>query len=29
MRTLICEGIGAFIEVEGWPLFLDVKVFSL
>ena len=29
MRTLICEGIGAFIVVEGWPLFLDVEVFSL
>ena len=29
MRTLICEGIGAFIIVEGWPLFLDVEVFSL
>ena len=29
MRTLICEGIGAFIVVEGWPLFLGVEVFSL
>ena len=29
MRTLTCEGIGAFIVVEGWPLFLDVEVFSL
>ena len=30
MRTLICEGIGAFIVVvEGWPFFLDVEVFSL
>ena len=29
MRTLICEGIGAFIIVEGWPFFLNVEVFSL
>ena len=29
MRTLICEGIGAFIVVESWPLFLGVEVFSL
>ena len=31
MRTLICEGIGAFIVVVvvGWPLQLDVEVFSL
>ena len=29
MRTLICEGIGAFIVVGGWPLFLDLEVFSL
>ena len=30
MHTLICEGIGAFIVVvEGWPLFLDLEVFSL
>ena len=28
MRTLICEGIGAFIVVEGWHLFLAVEVFS-
>ena len=29
MRTLICEGIGDFIVVEDWPLFLGVEVFSL
>ena len=29
MRTSICEGIGVFIVVEGWPLFLGVEVFSL
>ena len=29
MRTSICEGIGAFIVVEGWHLFLGVEVFSL
>ena len=29
MRTLICEGIEAFIVVEGWPLFLGEEVFSL
>ena len=29
MRTLICEDIGAFIVVEGWPLFLGAEVFSL
>ena len=29
MRTLICEGIGAFIVVVGWPLLLDVEVISL
>ena len=32
MRTLICEGIGAFIVVVvvvGWSLLLDVEVFSL
>ena len=33
MCTLICEGIGAFIVVVvvvvGWPLLLDVEVFSL
>ena len=29
MRTLTCEGIGAFIAVEGWHLFLEVEVFSL
>ena len=29
MRTLICEGIGVFIVVEGWSFFLDVEVFSL
>ena len=29
MRTLICEGIGVFIVVEGVPPFLDVEVFSL
>ena len=29
MRILICEGIGAFIEVEVWHLFLGVEVFSL
>ena len=29
MRTSISEGIGAFIVVEGWPLFLGVEVFSL
>ena len=30
MRTLICESIGAFIVVVvGWPLRLDVEVFSL
>ena len=28
MRTLIRESIGPFIVVEGWPLFLGVKVFS-
>ena len=29
MRTLTCEGIGTFIAVEGWPLFLEIEVFSL
>ena len=29
MRTSICEGIGAFIVVEGWHLFLGAEVFSL
>ena len=27
MHTLICEGIGVFIVVEGWPPFLGVEVF--
>ena len=27
MRISICEGIGAFIVVEGWPLLLDVESF--
>ena len=29
MRTLVCEGIGAFIVVEGCPLLLGLEVFSL
>ena len=29
VRTLIYGGIGAFIVVEGWSVFLGVKVFSL
>ena len=29
MRTLASEGIGAFIVVDGWHLFLAVEVFSL
>ena len=28
MRTLICEGIEAFIVVESWPLLLGIEVFS-
>ena len=29
MRTLASEGIGAFIVVRGWHLFLGAEVFSL
>ena len=29
MRILICEGIWAFIVVEGWHLFLGIEVFFL
>ena len=29
MRTLVSEGIGAFIVVEGWHIFLDLEFFSL
>ena len=29
MCTLASEGIGAFIVVEGWYLFLGAEVFSL
>ena len=29
MRTLIGEGIGAFIVVKDWLLFLELEVFSL
>ena len=29
MRTLIYEGIGAFIVVESWLFLLGVEVFSL
>ena len=27
MRTSVCEGIGAFIVVESWPLLLGYKFF--
>ena len=29
MRTLLCEGIGAFIVVENGSLSLGIQVFSL
>ena len=29
MRTSVCDGIGAFIVVESWPLLLGLEVFSL
>ena len=29
MRTLVYEGIKAFIVVENWHPFLDLEVFSL